>query len=62
VEYDIVFSQSYQVPVLYFQVKHSGTAILDLEFIYNHIVPHIKTSELQSISVMGGITTTVGFA
>lgn len=62
VEYDILLSQTYCVPVLYFLVvKGLSTTLLDIDFIYQHLVPESQVPELQHVGVMGGITMTVGF-
>ena len=58
VEYSIAYSQTYQVPVLYFQIGDLGE-MNKLQFIYDHLVPGTRSKELQSVGVMGAISQTV---
>jgi ubiquitin-like-conjugating enzyme ATG10 len=57
IDYDIVLSPTYQVPVLYFvfpSVPHVGTTGLDA--IYQYLVPRPYASPLKKSGVMGGIS------
>lgn len=57
IDYDIAFSTSYHVPVLYFRLRETpqvGPAVL--EDIYNSLVPHQHQQSLRSNGVMGGIS------
>ncbi|EEH47877.2 uncharacterized protein PADG_03961 [Paracoccidioides brasiliensis Pb18] len=62
VEYNIMLSPTYQVPILYFFVhnnantsaKTSPKGLLDI--IYNRLVPAQYRSELRDVGIMGGIS------
>lgn len=69
VEYCIVLSPSYQVPVLYFSLRnalsnsssggiHAGPEGLDA--IYKYLVPTQFTANLREVGIMGGISIGVG--
>ena len=58
VKYSVSYSQTYQVPVLYFQIEGFGE-MNKLQFIYDHLVPGTRSKELQSVGVMGAISQTV---
>jgi hypothetical protein len=57
VDYDILLSPTYRVPVLYFRLKwnhHNGPVGLDA--VYQYVVPEQYRKGLQSVGVMGGIS------
>ncbi|KAL2003451.1 hypothetical protein VTN02DRAFT_3762 [Thermoascus thermophilus] len=57
VEYDIILSPTYRVPVLYFVLRNApreGPA--GIEAVYRYLVPHQYKTELKSVGVMGGIS------
>lgn len=63
VEYNILLSKTYRVPVLYLQLHGllpDGPKGLDA--IYHYLVPELLAPELQRTGVMGGISMTVSFA
>ncbi|EFW19045.1 hypothetical protein D8B26_007231 [Coccidioides posadasii str. Silveira] len=58
-EYHILLSPTYQVPVLHFFFKntpYSGPNAL--EIVYEHLVPPAYRSDLKQVGVMGGISMT----
>jgi ubiquitin-like-conjugating enzyme ATG10 len=63
VEYNIVYSPSYQVPVLYFSVtKQTGTTkkpITALEEIYEYLVPAAQKVHVKNNDILGAISSTV---
>ncbi|KAJ5678607.1 hypothetical protein N7462_006851 [Penicillium macrosclerotiorum] len=57
IDYEVLLSPTYQVPVLYFTVRwnnHQGP--LGLEAVYQYVVPEPHRKKLQSVGVMGGIS------
>ncbi|PYI25331.1 autophagy-related protein Atg10 [Aspergillus indologenus CBS 114.80] len=57
VVYDVLLSPTYQVPVLYFNLRptdHPGP--LGIDAVYRYLVPSQYRKELQSVGVMGGIS------
>jgi ubiquitin-like-conjugating enzyme ATG10 len=61
IDYDIVLSPTYQVPVLYFTLRwqnHQGP--LGLDAVYQYVVPEQYRKELKTVGVMGGISFGVG--
>ncbi|KAI8062567.1 autophagocytosis associated protein [Gongronella butleri] len=58
IDYHIVFSPSYQVPVLYFDAFFTDGRRLSLDEIYTHVVPHMYQEEMQRspIQAQGAIT------
>lgn len=57
IEYDIILSPSYQVPVLYFSIKDPGFKFPStMENLYQHIIPPSYKEEAKSAGVLGGIT------
>ncbi|KAB8070683.1 autophagy-related protein Atg10 [Aspergillus leporis] len=57
IEYSIVLSATYQVPVLYFTLRrdnHPGP--LGIDEVYQYLVPDQYRSELDNVGVMGGIS------
>ncbi|OJJ47438.1 hypothetical protein ASPZODRAFT_1674623 [Penicilliopsis zonata CBS 506.65] len=62
VEYEIVYSPTFQVPVLYFALKAGAFhhKPVDIEMVYQHLVPQQYHQELKNVGVMGGISFNVG--
>ena len=58
VQYSVSHSQTYQVPVLHFQIEGLGE-MNRLQFIYDHLVPSTRSKELHSVGVTGAISQTV---
>ncbi|KAJ5948425.1 Autophagy-related protein 3 [Penicillium verhagenii] len=57
VDYDIVFSPTYQVPVLYLALRwHHYNGPVGLDAIYRYVVPEQYQMELKSVGIMGGIS------
>ena len=57
VEYDILLSPTYQVPVLYFRLADVAAGYpTGLDFVYRYLVPADAQSQLQQTSVMGGVS------
>lgn len=57
VEYDILLSPSYQVPVLYFTLRRGNNGgPVDRDTMYQYLVPEQYKTELTSVGVMGGIS------
>jgi ubiquitin-like-conjugating enzyme ATG10 len=58
VEYDILLSPTYEVPVLYFAIRNAGnhTGPEGLDAIYEHLVPSQFKSSLGEVGVLGGIS------
>lgn len=56
IDYDIVFSPAYQVPVLYFSLKSHNHGPLGLDAVYQYVVPEQYRQEMKSVGVMGGIS------
>jgi len=60
VEYDIVLSPTYQVPVLYFRIRDAGCALpLSIDTLYRYVIPEQFKSQVESFGIIGGITMTV---
>ncbi|KAL4868761.1 hypothetical protein BDV12DRAFT_92399 [Aspergillus spectabilis] len=55
VDYDILLSPSYQVPVLYFVLRRSQKP-LGIDEVYTYLVPDQYKSNIQSVGIMGGIS------
>ncbi|KAH8407578.1 hypothetical protein KR222_007449 [Zaprionus bogoriensis] len=49
VEYHIVYSVSYQVPVLYFQAHRSDGSLLDLEAVWSAFMPTVSHNDLYQM-------------
>ncbi|KAF2199814.1 hypothetical protein GQ43DRAFT_375335 [Delitschia confertaspora ATCC 74209] len=59
-EYDIILSPSYQVPVLYFSIKDPLFRYpLTTETLYEYIIPEHFRRQISDVGVIGGITLTV---
>ncbi|KAJ5157544.1 uncharacterized protein N7482_008644 [Penicillium canariense] len=57
IDYDIVLSPTYQVPVLYFMLRwHNHQGRVGLDAVYQYVVPEQYRKQLQSVGVMGGIS------
>ncbi|KAJ6113705.1 Atg10p [Penicillium sp. IBT 18751x] len=57
IDYDIVLSPTYQVPVLYFTLRwHHHQGPLGLETVYQYVVPEQYRKELKTVGVLGGIS------
>ena len=60
IEYDIVLSQIYRVPVLYLQLPEgAGHGVQGIQFIHDHLVAKPVVPDLARIGVLGGVTMTV---
>ena len=60
VEYHVLHSTSYRVPVLYFFFHNLPPSISQsVNYVYEHLVPQQLQSELKSVGVLGGIGMTV---
>ena len=61
VEYHVIHSPSYQVPILYFQLHQlPSAASRGLETAYERLVPRCLKSGLRAHSIVGGISMAVG--
>ncbi|CAI7673494.1 unnamed protein product [Penicillium viridicatum] len=56
IDYDILLSPTYQVPVLYFGLRWHNHGPLGLDEVYQYVVPERYRQELKSVGVMGGIS------
>ncbi|KAJ5894400.1 Atg10p [Penicillium taxi] len=57
IDYDIVLSPTYQVPILYFALRWINyDAPIGLDAVYRYVVPAHYQSELKNVGVMGGIS------
>ncbi|KGO39099.1 Autophagy-related protein 3 [Penicillium expansum] len=56
IDYDILLSPTYQVPVLYFGLRWHNHGPLGLDHVYQYVVPERYRQELKSVGVMGGIS------
>ncbi|KAJ5409738.1 uncharacterized protein N7487_004097 [Penicillium crustosum] len=56
IDYDILLSPTYQVPILYFGLKWHNHGPLGLDEVYQYVVPERYRQELKSVGVMGGIS------
>ncbi|KAJ5860590.1 Autophagy-related protein 3 [Penicillium soppii] len=56
VDYDIVWSPTYQVPVLYFGLRSHSHGPLGLDEVYQYVVPEQYRQQLKNVGVMGGIS------
>ena len=60
VEYQILYSLSYQVPVLYFFLQGPPSfKLYDIDTVYDYLVPAHLSSGARGVGVMGGIGMTV---
>ena len=61
VEYDIILSQTYRVPVLYIRLPYQvGKGVQGIEFIHRHLITKSLAPNLDRVGVLGGVTMTVG--
>lgn len=61
IDYDVVLSPTYQVPVLYFVLRwHNHQGPVGLDAVYQYVVPEQYKQQLQNVGVMGGISFGVG--
>jgi ubiquitin-like-conjugating enzyme ATG10 len=61
VQYDIVHSPSYQVPVLYVQINDTGSQAVRLPSVdeaYEMLVPQSRRAQIKAVGVMGGLSMT----
>jgi ubiquitin-like-conjugating enzyme ATG10 len=57
VEYSIVLSPTYQVPVLYFFLRNNfPEGLEEIDFVYSHLVPKQYRTQLSKIGVMGPLS------
>lgn len=58
VDYHILHSPTYRVPILYFQLRNlpSGLDVHSIDAVYEYLVPEQFKSELRDVGVMGGIS------
>ncbi|KAF2266406.1 hypothetical protein CC78DRAFT_615211 [Lojkania enalia] len=57
VQYDIIYSTSYQVPVIYFRVKDPAYRFPPtMEILYQYIIPRQFKQQTDNTGVIGGIT------
>ncbi|PWY76173.1 autophagy-related protein Atg10 [Aspergillus heteromorphus CBS 117.55] len=55
--YDVLLSPTYQVPVLYFQLREDNQpAPLEIDTVYQYLVPDQYKKELRNVGIMGGIS------
>lgn len=62
VEYDIVLSPTYQVPVLHFMLRWTNQKgpVVGIDSVYQYLVPDQYRNQLKSVGIMGGISFDVG--
>lgn len=61
IDYDILLSPTYQVPVLYFTLRwHNRQGPIGLDAVYQYVVPEGLRHQLKSAGVMGAISFGVG--
>ncbi|KAK5110834.1 hypothetical protein LTR62_005545 [Meristemomyces frigidus] len=57
--YDIIYSTTYRVPLLYITLKHSlAQPVLSLEEVYDALVPSLQRHQLQSVGPVGSLSMT----
>jgi len=57
IDYDIILSPIYQVPVLYFDVRDAAIPQrFSLEQVYNLVVPESMKAQLENTGIIGGIS------
>ncbi|KAK5796785.1 hypothetical protein VI817_006069 [Penicillium citrinum] len=56
IEYEILLSSTYQVPVLYFTLHRDDQGPIGLDGVYQYLVPEPYRKQLKSVGVMGGIS------
>ncbi|KAL3470668.1 hypothetical protein BJX99DRAFT_239051 [Aspergillus californicus] len=55
VNYDILLSPTYQVPILFFVLRRMDKP-LGMEEVYQHLVPNQYKRNIESVGIMGGIS------
>lgn len=60
IEYEILLSPTYQVPVLYFVLHWDNQGPIGLDAVYRYLVPEPYRKQLKNVGVMGGISFGVG--
>lgn len=60
IEYEILLSPTYQVPVLYFVLHWDIQGPIGLDAVYRYLVPESYRKQLKNVGVMGGISFGVG--
>lgn len=61
IDYDILLSPTYRVPVLYFTLRwHNCQGPVGLDAVYQYVVPAQWRDQLRSVGVMGAISFAVG--
>ncbi|CEN61530.1 hypothetical protein ASPCAL08184 [Aspergillus calidoustus] len=55
VDYDIILSDTYQVPVLYFVLRQADK-LLGMDEVYRYLVPSQYRENIQGVGIMGGIS------
>ncbi|CAG8602568.1 7810_t:CDS:2 [Acaulospora morrowiae] len=56
VNYHIIFSTSYKVPVLYFNVCYDDGTPLKIDEIYSHLVQPLRLDDIKTAGFYGGIS------
>lgn len=60
VQYDVVLSAAYQVPVLYFMLRNpTGRLIMSIDEVYDTLVPRPFKHRLLDVGIMGAISMAV---
>lgn len=60
INYDILLSPSYSVPVLYFLVRDSnGRLVTGIENVYVLLVPEVYRNQMRDVGIMGGLSMAV---
>lgn len=60
IEYDILLSPSYSIPVLYFSVRDSNSQlVIEIERIYLLLVPEVYQSQMRHVGIVGGLSMAV---
>ena len=60
IEYEILLSPSYRVPVLYFRIYDGRTQLItDVDVVYNCLVPSVYCEQLHDVGIIGGISMAV---
>ena len=63
IEYDILLSPSYRVPVLYFRIRDGCTQLVtDIDVVYNYLVPSVHREQLHDVGIIGGISMAVSYS
>jgi ubiquitin-like-conjugating enzyme ATG10 len=63
VEYDIVYSESYQVPTLFFKILDSwGQVQTKLDVVHQYLIASSAWEAIQAVGILGAISTAVSEA